>query len=142
MYVGPLEVCLAGVPRRCARGSAPVHSSNVVNTHHLLPVFAALWISLMIAGALFQRKASVATKRRWHPRMVIGGALVFASFLCVVLPSVRVLAIFLPAVAVFCFLSLKLTKFCSACGAMVVRTDLNPVRFCPRCGAAVDGSAG
>jgi hypothetical protein len=102
-----------------------------------------VWMLLAAANAIFYWKGSLAAKRRWHPRIAIAAGVLFAGFVALVFPEPRMLVLFLPAIALICFLNLKLIKFCGSCGATIMSNmALRPARFCQRCGAPLERSAG
>lgn len=99
----------------------------------------AVWLLLGIAGLLFDRRGSYEAKRRWHPRFVVGAAILFLGFTWFAMPPVRIVA--LPAVALITWMNLRFTKFCPACAATQYnRVPWTPMRFCSKCGAALDSS--
>lgn len=105
------------------------------------PVFFVLWIVLCIVVWTFYWKGSLDTKRRWHPRILIGTALLFLAFVATTMPFALPLAV--PAVAGITFLNFKMIKFCSACEATLVRNPpWSVMRFCIKCGAALDPKVG
>jgi hypothetical protein len=104
----------------------------------LFPLFLAVWLALLGFVALFYLKASLPARRRWHPFVVVGGALVFLGFVTVILPASS-FVIIVPAVALISFVNYKMTKFCNACGATVVqRPPWRSLSACPKCGGRVD----
>jgi hypothetical protein len=104
----------------------------------IFPLFLAVWLALLGFVALFYLKASLAARRRWHPFVIVGSALVFLSFVTVILPASS-FVIIVPAVALISFLNYKMTRFCNACGATVVqRPPWRPLSACPKCGGRVE----
>jgi hypothetical protein len=101
------------------------------------PPFFVIWAALCLVVWTFYWKGGLAAKRRWHPRIVVGSALLFLGFIALVMPFALVLAV--PAVAAISFLNLKMTKFCGACEATLFQ---NPpwatVRFCSKCGTSLE----
>ncbi|HWA75439.1 MAG TPA: hypothetical protein VG937_24045 [Polyangiaceae bacterium] len=105
----------------------------------LVAVFMTAVVVVGIAGAVLSRKGSFDTKRRWHPRLVVGGGLVFVGFSLSVMPFAPVRLLVIPVVALFAWLNLRFTKFCAACGATQYnRTPWSPMRFCSKCGGPLD----
>jgi hypothetical protein len=102
-------------------------------------VFMAIWISLGIAVALFYWKAAVATKRKWHPWLLIGSGALFVGFAYAMVRQAFMLLFMLPAVVLIQFLNYMLTKFCSRCGATLIQSPpWTRMHFCQKCGAALD----
>ncbi len=102
-------------------------------------VFATVWVALGIAGALIDWRASLETKRRWHPRFVVGGGLLFLGFAWSMTPVVALRLAFVPVVTFISWWNLRFTKFCSGCGAtQYSRIPWSPRRSCSKCGAALD----
>jgi hypothetical protein len=100
-------------------------------------MFLAVWIALLGAVSLFYWKGSLATKRRFHPYVVAGGALIFLGFVTVVMPP-STFVVIAPVVALVSFLNYKITKFCNGCGATVIQPP--PWReppTCTKCGMRV-----
>ena len=108
-----------------------------MNFEKLFPFFFAVWIALGIGTALFYARAGLQTKRRWHPRLVIGAGALFLAFALTMQPGLKMLLSAGPAVALITILNWKLTKFCPQCGRTAY-ARLNPNRFCQSCGAALD----
>jgi hypothetical protein len=107
----------------------------------ILPVFLAVWIGLLLGVGWFYWRASLAAKRRFHPYVVIGGALIFLGFVTALLPA-STFVVIVPAVALTSFLNYKMTKFCSSCGATVVqRPPWRELKSCPKCGGRVSPPA-
>ena len=105
----------------------------------VFPVFMTVWVILGIAGAVIHWKGSFDTKRRWHPRFVVGAGLLFVGFTWFAMPVAPVRIAVLPAAALITWLNLRFTKFCAACGATQYnRIPWSPMRFCSKCGAALD----
>ena len=98
----------------------------------------AVWTSLLVLVSLFYWKGSLANKRRFHPFVVVGSALIFLAFVTVMLPA-STFVIIVPVVALVSFLNYKITKFCSSCGATIVQRPGLSKRPCPKCGHAPDG---
>jgi hypothetical protein len=108
-----------------------------MNFEKVFPIFFVTWIALGIGSALFYAKAGLETKRRWHPRLVIGTGALFFAFALTMQPNLATLLFAAPAVALIIILNWKLTKFCPKCGRTAY-ARLSPNRFCQRCGAALD----
>ncbi len=105
----------------------------------IFPLFFIVWTVLLGLVTLFYLKASLATKRRFHPYVVVTGALVFLGFVTVILPASSFVVI-VPVVALVSFFNYKMTRFCDACGATVVqRPPWRSLGACPKCGGRVDG---
>lgn len=106
-------------------------------TQNLFALFFVIWAVIAIATAVFFRTASLEQRRAWHPRIIVGSGLFFLLFVTAIDPRGLVLAV--PAVALISYLSIKLTKFCSACGAMNLQNPpWQKMTSCPRCGASLE----
>jgi len=101
----------------------------------IFPLFMAVWVTLLILVSLFYWKGSLATKRRWHPYVVVGCALVFLSFITLIMPA-STFVVIAPAVALISFFNYKVTRFCDACGGTVIRAP-GSKSACRKCGAAM-----
>lgn len=102
----------------------------------LFPVFIGVWIVLLILVSLFYWKGSLVAKRRFHPWVVGGSALVFLSFVTLLMPA-STFVVIVPVVAVMSFFNYKITKFCESCGATSVRFPGTPATPCRKCGSQV-----
>jgi hypothetical protein len=103
----------------------------------IFPLFFIVWTVLLGLVTLFHLKASLATKRRFHPYVVAVGALVFLGFVTIILPASSFVVI-VPAVALVSFANYKLTKFCAACEATIVLIPGRQRKTCPKCGGPID----
>lgn len=74
----------------------------------VFPFFFAAWLGLGVAVVLFHWKASVETKRRWHPWIIVTIGALFVGFVTLVAPFGLVVA--LPGVLLVSFLNWKFTK--------------------------------
>lgn len=106
----------------------------------IFPLFLAVWLALLGFVTLFYLKASLAARRRWHPVVVIGGALIFLTFVTALLPA-SAFVVIVPVVALMSFLNYKMTKFCGSCSATVVqRPPWRQLSACPKCGGRIDAA--
>jgi hypothetical protein len=65
---------------------------------------------------------------------------VFLTFITALLPA-STFVVIAPGVALISFLTYRMTKFCSSCGATVIqRPPWRELHTCPRCGAAMNPS--
>jgi hypothetical protein len=110
-------------------------------------IFVGTWIVLGIGGFIaFYLSKDVSFKRRWFPRYVIGGGVLFVVFATTltVLESrsasaLGMLVVMVPMVVLITYLNLKFTKFCDTCGATLVDHNwFSPMKFCSKCGALLD----
>ena len=106
----------------------------------LFPLFTAIWGIVGIASFILYRWAGSDTKRRWHPVVVIGTALLFVSFVGLVMPAWVTVTMAL-SVALIAYLKLVYTRFCPRCAAVVVDDFRSPSKSCRRCGGTLDKSA-
>ena len=103
--------------------------------------FVAAWIALVAGAAVLSWRGDLATKRRWHPRLVVGSALLLVAFASLFVPPGYVLSLVAPAAVLIAFMNLRMTKFCDACGATLFNRSLRlPMRFCQVCGASLDSA--
>ena len=99
-------------------------------------IFFATWAVLCVAVWSFYWKGTLAAKRRWHPRIIIGVGVVFLGFIAITMPPALVMAV--PSVILISILNLKMTKFCGACAATLVQNPpWTKMRFCPKCGTSL-----
>jgi len=106
-----------------------------VSEFERLYVFFGVWVALAIVSGILFRRASVETKRRWAPRVTILTGFLFVGFTSWVMGSVKIIYVIAPVTALFVFISLKLVKFCSKCGAQYQSWGRsNNVRYCAKCG--------
>ena len=110
-------------------------------THNnLFFTFFTVWIALAIASGFFYWAAEVETKRRWHPRLVVGSGLLFLVFVFLMMPLWPTAVIAVPGVALIAYLNLTRTKFCGRCGTMLISQNwFSKLDFCQKCGAALTG---
>jgi hypothetical protein len=102
-------------------------------------VFITAVVAVGIAGAVLDRKGSFDAKRRWHPRLVVGGALAFVGFSLCVKPFAPGRLLVIPLIALIAWLNLRSTKFCATCGARHYnRMPWTPMRFCSKCGGPLN----
>jgi hypothetical protein len=102
----------------------------------LFPVFIGVWIVLLVLVSLFYLKGSLAAKRRFHPFVVGGAALLFLGFITLLMPA-STFVVIVPIVALMSFLNYKITKFCESCGATTIRVPGTPAVACRKCGSQV-----
>ena len=93
-------------------------------------IFFGTWIGLAIAWAVFDWRAGLEAKRRWHPWFPFGPVALFVFF-APLMTGARFLVIVVPPALLIAFLKWKSTEFCSAWGRM---------EFCGKCGARLDDS--
>lgn len=99
-------------------------------------IFIGVWVTLLVVVGLFYWRGSLATKRRFHPFVVIAAALIFLGFITLIMPA-STFVVIVPVVALMSFLNYKSTKFCDSCGATTVRVPGTKPAPCRKCGAAV-----
>ena len=100
-----------------------------------MKVLFGIWILLGIGGALFfYGSENAALKRKLYPLFLLLITAVFLGFTFFLQGS---LPLFLTvAVVVIGFMNLRMTRFCDACGRMVVsRAFFVAPKFCQGCGA-------
>ena len=108
--------------------------------------FVGTWIALAAGGFyLFHLGNDAAHKRRWFPRFIVLGGVLFAAFTTILgllakrsPEGLKGLLVVGPAVLIISYLNIKSHKFCDGCGATTYNKNLfAPARFCPRCGASL-----
>jgi len=99
--------------------------------------FVGVWIALTVVGLwVTYVDKNIARKKRRIPRFIVGAGLVFAIFVLVTLPDVRVAMFFILAVALITFLNLRQFKVCSTCGKTIHSGMwFDKAEYCPKCGA-------
>jgi hypothetical protein len=106
-------------------------------------VFVLLFFILSALGILASRRLDAGAKRRGLRLWVIAQGVFFVIVAAAVgaaeaKSAVGALSGFaaIPFAFLIGYLSLKLTRFCHTCGAVLVKNNwLVPLRFCPGCGA-------
>jgi hypothetical protein len=100
--------------------------------HILVGVYFAAFMVLVLAYKVFQRRASIRTKREYGPAFTIAtGVLMFATVV-IAWPGWWLAYIVVGcSVILFTWLSIKHTHVCDSCG----RTLFGSMDFCPKCGA-------
>ena len=103
---------------------------------NVFPVFFVFWIALAAGGFLFfVFNKDVALKKRVFPRLVIGAGAVFGLVIFIAAPS-PVALLFAPFIALITWLNIRMTRFCAACGKMLINHQWwLRMAFCPYCGA-------
>lgn len=108
---------------------------TALSPDRLFFVFVAGWVLVVVAASVVAWRADVATKRRWHPRLVFASAILLVAFASLVVPPSYLLLV-APAAGLIAWMNLRMTKFCDACGASLFNRSLRlPMRFCQVCGA-------
>ena len=105
-------------------------------------IFMIVWIGLCGASWwFFSRNSDAVLKRRVMRWGVVGMGLLFIGFVFALTGDPRMLLFVVPAVALIGLLNIKLTKFCSSCGATLYNYNwLGRMRYCSRCGASLERS--
>ncbi len=113
----------------------------------LTACFIGIWIVLGIFSVFaFQISKNVRFKKKWFPRFIVLGAVLFLLFFSsrMLLSSRSLdflpwLAVVIPFLALICYVNLRFTKFCDHCGATLHSTNwFSRMRFCTKCGAEFD----
>jgi hypothetical protein len=110
--------------------------------------FFGTWMVLAFWGYdAFHKKGDVAFKRKWFPRYMILGGLLFGFFppTLMALSSRSLVAlllyvVFVPVAAVFAYANIKFTRFCDNCSAMIGRNPFFERRYCPMCRAELNSA--
>jgi len=108
----------------------------------LPPGFIAFILLCGVLGigsvVFFTFNRNAALKRRIWPGFIIGGGLLFVSFVyfSVGQQQPELLYFLLPMTALVSFINIRSTRFCDACGRTLTRQPiLKRTQFCPHCGA-------
>src|SRR5687767_2947494 len=97
-------------------------------------VFPLVWAGLGAATFIFHLKASLATKRRWHPFISVGLGLVFLGFIALTARAALIIAG--PAVLAITVLSIKMMRFCPSCSATAFQQrSWSAPTVCTKCGS-------
>ncbi len=105
----------------------------------IFPIFLGTWIVLALAASLLYQKADLETKRRWHPRMIVGVGVLFVAFAYSMFPSPRTILFLAPITALIQYVNYRFTRFCPSCGKTLKPTSYR-MEFCPRCGTRLGGN--
>ena len=98
-------------------------------------VFSVVWIVLAVTNGWLLLRASLAVKRKWTPRLVIGVGVLFLGFVVWAGAAVTVVAGATLVVALITLLNLKSIKFCSGCGAYFFHFGrVSKDSYCMKCG--------
>jgi hypothetical protein len=102
----------------------------------VFPVFFVIWAALAVGSLIFfTSNKDVALKKRVFPRLVIGSCAVFGLVIFIMAPWPAAL-LFAPFLALIAWLNIRMTRFCDACGKMLINHQWwSTVKFCPFCGA-------
>jgi hypothetical protein len=103
--------------------------------HEIFPLFFIVWLLLGIGGAIFfYGSRDAALKRRLFPFFIVFTSALFIGFLFYI--QGRIPVVLAIAVLAIGFFNLKATRFCDACGQMVIsRMPFASPKYCQRCGA-------
>jgi hypothetical protein len=97
-------------------------------------VFSVVWIVLAAINGWLVFRASLAVKRKWTPRLVVGVGVLLLGFLAWG-ATVTFVAGATLVVALLTFLNLKSIKFCSACSAYYFHFGrVSKDSYCMKCG--------
>jgi hypothetical protein len=110
-------------------------------TNEMFPVFFVVWGLLAVGGAIFfYGGENAALKRKLHPFYIVLISVVFIAFTYYIQGRIP---IFMTAmVVVIAVMNLRITRFCSSCGRMVISRNLFVApKYCQGCGAKLDDAA-
>jgi hypothetical protein len=79
-------------------------------------VFLGTWIALAVLAVIAHFRATPEFKIRWFPPFIVFVGVLFVAFSWWLVRSLESLYIAVPAAAIFTFLNLRYTRFCTACG--------------------------
>ena len=101
-----------------------------------MPSFFAVWVVLSLGSVLFFTTSKDLALKKWvFPRLVAGSGAVFALLVGLTAPFPLFL-FFAPFVALIVWLNIRMTRFCDACGRMLINHMWwSQMIYCPRCGA-------
>jgi len=114
------------------------HASTSLGTFRaavpsVFAIFFVCWILLGIGTWIFYSKTSYETKKKWHPVIGIGTGVAFLAF-AEWISGGYLPWIFVVAVVLIIFLTIRNTQFCPRCGATLYARTFSRPRFCARCG--------
>src|SRR5262245_7282586 len=108
----------------------------------VFPMFFGVWVALgLVFTAFFYLNKDAALKRKVHPPFAIAVGVLFLGFVMLTGKprDAFFLFVMVPAIALITLLNIRNTKFCSACGKMLVsQNPFAPPKFCTKCGASLD----
>lgn len=108
----------------------------MIEPEAVIPVFFAVWAALALGGFLFfALNKDVALKRRLFPRLAIAAGVLFGGVIALMAPWPAFL-LFVPFIALIVWLNIRMTRFCGACGKILINHQWwSTMNFCPYCGA-------
>lgn len=103
----------------------------------LASALLAAWLLLgLLSFVFFRRHKDAGLKRKASRWLPIGTGVLLPAVVLALSGRPRLLLAAIPAVILFTWLSVRLTRFCDACGAMLHdHLGLARMAFCARCGA-------
>ena len=101
----------------------------------IFPAFFVIWIALSLGGTLFfVFSKDLALKKALFPRLTIGAGVLFGLAVATAAPWPAAL-LFAPFIALISWLNIRMTRFCDACGRMLINQMWwSKMAFCPYCG--------
>jgi hypothetical protein len=110
-------------------------------------IFMTTWFVLMIGGfVLFYLGGNAEFKRKWFPRYVILGGILFLGFTTAMMARMMNVAeligmwlFMVPTICLISWLNIRMTKFCDGCGKTISNQNwFSRIRFCPNCGSGLE----
>jgi hypothetical protein len=102
----------------------------------IFPIVFGAWILLGAAGVWpFYVSRHVAFKRKYFPWYVGLAGVLLLGVVAAAGYSLADIATMVPSVALVCYLNLRATRFCDACGRTIIQQ--RSAEFCSKCGARV-----
>jgi hypothetical protein len=105
----------------------------------LSSIFLICWVALGISSLVFYNVASLETKKRWHPAIMVLIGLLFLSFVALTGNLASFLFV-LPFVALVTFLNIRNIRFCPKCGKTLYQRGWSRDSFCAKCGTKLDSN--
>jgi hypothetical protein len=103
----------------------------------MFPWFFGIWIALsLVGGWLMYFDEDIARKKRLLPVFTIGTGIIFLVFTFLMMPTMNVMALAVPSVALITWLNLRNIRVCSTCGKTIhTGVGFTKAEYCPKCGA-------
>jgi len=104
-------------------------------------IFFTVWVILGILDSMFfVLNKNSKLKKRLHPWIVLGTAVLFIAFVIWISGfEIHLFTLLIIATTVMMFLNIKLTRFCDSCGKTLFPNLISwKIEFCPKCGAKLN----
>jgi hypothetical protein len=102
----------------------------------LTPFYFATWAILAVASLLFNRYASIETRRRWHGHLMAGTVGIIGIFMLVMSADwptfTFIVLMIVPFMSWMVWVGYRKTRFCLNCNVTYQGFPKPPV-YCPKC---------